>query len=255
MARVGGNPDLEAETGETLTAGIVWTPQFGDSDLSITVDYWQVDLENLITTLGVNTTLDNCYREQIAEFCTLVTRRASDFSIAQILDAPLNAAEGTAAGIDTEVRWNFDTSFGEWETALLWAHNTDRTRTPFAGEEATDLLGTFNGNMFAEDKINYSVGWFKNDFSIRYLGEYISGIEADISFIAGYTQKIDSQLYHDLIMGYDLQSTGTRFSAGITNFTDEAPPYIDIGFNASTDPSTYRLFGVGYYLRISQSFE
>lgn len=255
LARVGGNPDLEAETGETLTAGIVWTPQFGDSDLSITVDYWQVDLENLITTLGVNTTLDNCYREQIAEFCTLVTRRASDFSIAQILDAPLNAAAGTAAGIDTEVRWNFDTSFGEWETALLWAHNTDRTRTPFAGEAATDLLGTFNGNMFAEDKINYSVGWFKNDFSIRYLGEYISGIEADISFIAGYTQKIDSTLYHDLIMGYDLQSTGTRFSAGITNFTDEAPPYIDIGFNASTDPSTYRLFGVGYYLRISQSFE
>ena len=42
--------------------------------------------------------------------------------------------------------------------------------------------------------------------------------------------------------------------AGITNFTDEAPPYIDYGFNGSTDPSTYRMFGQGYYIRIRQSF-
>ena len=257
LARVGGNPDLEAETGDTLTAGIVWTPQFGDSDLSITIDYWQTELENLITTLGVQTALDNCYREQITEFCGLITRRTSDYSVAQILDAPLNAAFGTASGVDTEIRWNFDTSIGEWEAAVLWAHNLDRTTTPFEGEDEIDLLGTFSdpGNMYAEDKMNYSLGWFRNDFSIRYLGEYIGPVTANVSFIADYTQDIDSQLYHDLVMGYDLQSTGTRFSAGITNFTDEEPPYIDIGFNASTDPSTYRLFGIGYYLRISQSFQ
>jgi outer membrane receptor protein involved in Fe transport len=255
LARVGGNPNLEAETGNTLTAGVVWTPQFGDSDLSITVDYWQVELDDLITTLGVQYILNDCYIDLNQSSCALIERRASDFSVAQILDGGLNAASGTAAGIDTEIRWNFDTSFGEWETALLWAHNTDRSRTAFEGDEEVDVLGTFTGNMFAEDKINYSVGWFKNDLSIRYLGEYISAVTADVSFIGDYTQDVDSILYHDLIVGYDLQSTGTRISAGITNFTDEEPPYIDIGFNASTDPSTYRLFGIGYYLRVSQSFE
>jgi outer membrane receptor protein involved in Fe transport len=259
LARVGGNPDLVAETGDTFTAGVVWTPEFGDSDLSITIDYWQVELENLITTSGVQPILDNCYRGEVEAFCSLITRRTTDYSVAQILDAPINAAFGTAGGIDTEIRWNFDTAVGEWEAAVLWAHNTDRTTTPFEGEDEVDLLGTFSvsGNMYAEDKMNYSLGWFRNDFSIRYLGEYIGPVTASVSFIAPdeYTQDIDSQLYHDLIFGYDLQSTGTRFSGGITNFTDEEPPYIDIGFNASTDPSTYRLFGIGYYLRISQSFQ
>ena len=253
---MGGNPDLVAETGNTFTAGLVWTPEIGDSDLSITIDYWEVELDDLITTVGVQPILDNCYRDEIAAFCTLITRR-SDYSVAQILDAPINAALGTASGVDTEIRWNFDTSFGEWETALLWAHNLDRTSTPFEGEAENDLLGTFTdtGEMHAEDKLNYSIGWFKNDFSIRYLGEYISAVTANVSFISDYTQDIDAQLYHDLIIGYDVQSTGTRLSAGITNFTDEEPPYIDIGFNASTDPSTYRLFGRGYYVRISQSFQ
>ena len=54
---------------------------------------------------------------------------------------------------------------------------------------------------------------------------------------------------------YQLGDTGFRFSGGVTNVTDEEPPYIDFGFNASTDPSTYRLFGRGYYFRVTWSQE
>jgi len=171
------------------------------------------------------------------------------------LDAPLNAALSEAAGIDTEIRWNFETGIGEFEAAVLWAHFLTLDRQAFPGDDPFDAVGIFTGSAFAQDKINYSVGWFKDDLSVRYLGEYISDLDAGVSFLSDYTQNVDSQLYHDIIVGYDVRSTGTRISAGITNFTDEAPPYIDIGFNASTDPSTYRLFGIGYYLRVSQSFE
>jgi len=255
LARVGGNPLLGPESGDTITAGAVWTPTFGDHDISITVDYWKTELEELITNLGVQYIIDDCYLDQNPNSCALITRRAADYSIAQILDAPLNAALGEAEGIDTEVRWSFETGIGEFETSLLWAHYLTAERIAFPGDSVNDVLGRFNGSAFAEDKINYSVGWFKDDMSIRYLGEYISELDANVSFLATYEQKVDSQLYHDLIFGYDIRSTGTRISAGVTNFTDEAPPYIDLGFNASTDPSTYRLFGIGYYLRVQQSFE
>ncbi|MDH3746758.1 MAG: TonB-dependent receptor [Gammaproteobacteria bacterium] len=256
LARVGGNPGLIAESGDTITAGLVWTPTFGDHDFSVTVDWWQIELDDRIDTLGVQFLLDDCYINQNASACSLITRRP-DFSIAQILDAPLNVAQATAEGIDTEIRWNFETTFGEFETSLLWAHNTDRTRTAFAGAPEEDLLGRYTdpGEAWVEDKINYSIGWFRNDFSVRYLGEYISDLDADVSFLSTYIQSVDSQLYHDIVFGYDVRSTGTRIAAGITNFTDEEPPYIDFGFNASTDPSTYRLFGIGYYVRLSQSFD
>lgn len=254
LARVGGNPDLNAESGDTYTAGLVWTPTFGDHDLSVTVDYWDTQLDNLITGLGVQFILDSCYIDQSPDACLLITRRSDD-SIAQIVDAPLNAALGEAEGVDTEIRWNFETGVGEFEASFLWAHYLTATRTAFKGDDVDDLLGRYNGSAFAEDKINYSFGWFKDDMSVRYLGEYISSLTGDVSFISDATQHIPDQLYHDLIFGYDFRSTGTRISAGITNLTDEAPPYIDFGFNASTDPSTYRLFGRGYYVRLSQSFE
>jgi outer membrane receptor protein involved in Fe transport len=70
-----------------------------------------------------------------------------------------------------------------------------------------------------------------------------------------YQQKIDSQLYHDFLASYEFGKTGTKISGGVTNFTDEEPPFIEIGFNATTDPATYRMFGRGYYLRVSQSFK
>ena len=69
-------------------------------------------------------------------------------------------------------------------------------------------------------------------------------------------QDIDSVLYHDLVFDYTFDEFGsTRLTAGVTNLSDEEPPFIDRGFNASTDPSTYRMFGTGYFLRISQTFE
>ena len=59
--------------------------------MELTVDYWDLELEDGITTLGVNYTLNDCYENQNQGSCSLITRRA-DYSIAQILDAPINAA-------------------------------------------------------------------------------------------------------------------------------------------------------------------
>jgi iron complex outermembrane receptor protein len=69
-----------------------------------------------------------------------------------------------------------------------------------------------------------------------------------------YIQDIDSFLYHDLVASWAWGAANTTVSAGLTNITDEAPPFIEMGFNATTDPSTYRLFGRGYYLRLSWKF-
>ena len=89
---------------------------------------------------------------------------------------------------------------------------------------------------------------------MSWLGEYIGELDSPAYFFQDYDQKIDSQFYHDIIVDYNFDRTGTTISAGITNVSDEAPPYLDEGFNAKTDPSTYRMFGQGYYIRIKQSF-
>ncbi|MEW5250534.1 TonB-dependent receptor domain-containing protein [Microbulbifer sp. 2201CG32-9] len=253
LTRVGGNPELDAETGDTFTAGFVVTPSLPVGDLSITLDYWKTEMDNLIDNLGAQFILDDCYKDGNPQSCALITRRP-DYSVRQVKDIGFNVASLTAEGIDFETRYGFETNFGRFETSLLWVRQLENRRTPFEGAATEEQAGTLaaNGNLYPEDKLNYSVNWYWNDLSVSYLGEYVGEIDANAQLI-DYIQKVDSQLYHDLAAAYTFP-TNTRISLGVTNLTNEEPPYIDDGFNASTDPSTYRLFGRSYYLRLSQEF-
>ncbi len=256
LARVGGNKDLKPEQGDTVTAGIVFTPTLSNGDLSLTIDYWKTELDDVISALGVDFILNDCHVTGNLSACALIDRRP-DFSVASISDAALNIASAAAEGVDFEVKYGFDTSFGEWDLELLWAHYLDLSRVAFTGADVEEFSGTFSNFLgtSAEDKINYKAAWTKGDFRISYLGEYISGLSAEINFVPDTVrQDIDAQLYHDLIFSYNLSSTNTNVTLGLTNITDEEPPYISAGFNASTDPSSYRLFGRGYYLRLTQQF-
>ncbi|MGB5447429.1 MAG: TonB-dependent receptor [Woeseiaceae bacterium] len=267
LTRVGGNPNLQPETGDTLTAGLVFSPELPVGDGTLTLDYWQVDIEDGISSLGVQFILDDCYINDNPASCTLITRRP-DGTIAQIIDGSLNVAKQGAQGIDTEVRYNFETSIGDWEASLLWSHLLERTKTAAPGDPEIDLSGRYtdptaeDGGAYAADKINVSLQWQRENVSVAYLGEFISALDADTFCNCGdgnqpdgsYIQAIDSIMFHDIVANYDF-GQGTKVSAGITNITDEEPPFIEVGFNASTDPSTYRMFGMGYYLRLSHTFE
>jgi outer membrane receptor protein involved in Fe transport len=263
LARVGGNPLLTPETGDTFTAGIVWTPQLASGNFSATVDYWDIHIEDGISSLGVQFILEDCYVRQVASSCALITREDNvGNEVERVFDLPLNVAEQGAKGIDAEFRYSFDTSIGQWEAAVLYTHLLERTKTPFDGADEQELGGRFtdptalDGGAYADDKGNYSLHWKWNNLMLGYQGEYISSLVADTFELGGpYQQKIDSQLYHDFLASYEFGKTGTKISGGVTNFTDEEPPFIEIGFNATTDPATYRMFGRGYYLRVSQSFK
>jgi outer membrane receptor protein involved in Fe transport len=259
-SRIGGNPNVKPETGDTFTAGLVFTPEFGNHGLTATIDYWQVDLEGGISNFGTDFLLADCYTRQNAESCAKMTRNA-DYSLGLVIDTVDNVAERGAAGIDTEIRWDYESSFGLWNAALLWSHVLDQYLVSLPGEAKQQMEGlhfenvtTDNGGTYAEDKINFSLQWALGDFSVSYLAEYISAIEAPtVFFDTDYMQQIDSFLYHDIAAQYTW--SGVTVSGGVTNITDEEPPWIDSAFNAKTDVSTYRLFGLGYYLRLSYQFE
>jgi hypothetical protein len=218
-------------------------------------------MDKAISSFGVQYILNQCYVNQQADQCAVISRRAdADYTIRQIIDGNVNVSTQNGEGIDTEVRYAFDTSFGQFETALLWAHMLERTKTALPGDPEEDLLGRHtnttaeDGGTYAEDKMNFSVRFHTGDLSVSYLAEYISDIKATATY-NDYTYTVDSILYHDLVFDYTLDALGTtRLTAGFTNLTDEAPPYIDPGFNANTDPNTYRVFGRGYFLRLSQTF-
>ena len=158
-----------------------------------------------------------------------------------------------ADGIDFQFDMSMDYLEGLITGDILWSHQLGNERVAFPGDAVDDLTGRYVGEMYAEDKISYKVAYMKDDWSISYLGEYISGVDSEILYAAG-TQPIDSFLYHDIVGSYNVTDMGLRIAVGLTNITDEAPPYMDYGFNGGTDPSTYRLAGQSYYMRLTKSF-
>jgi outer membrane receptor protein involved in Fe transport len=208
--------------------------------------------------------LNQCHLQNNQDACVLITRSPVDNGVRQVINGALNISEQGANGIDVELKWDREFSFGLLDASILYTRSLERSRVAFPGEQEEDLSGRYtdptaaDGGARPENKANITVGWTHDSgFSLNYLGEFIGEMDADTFCNCGagnqedgsYIQKIDSQIYHDIVGSYQVNDSLT-ISGGITNVTNEEPPFIEVGFNASTDPATYREFGRGYYLRL-----
>lgn len=71
----GGNPNLNPEEADTYTYGVVWTPSFVPG-FNISVDYFDITVEGLISTIGALNTFDLCYNQNDAAACGRINRNA-----------------------------------------------------------------------------------------------------------------------------------------------------------------------------------
>jgi len=69
----GGNTELQPEESDTFSYGVVFTPRFAPG-LAITVDYFDIQIEDTISTFGANNILTACYGAGDAQACSLIER-------------------------------------------------------------------------------------------------------------------------------------------------------------------------------------
>ena len=268
LSSVGGNPDLTPEEGDTFTVGIAYSPDFVEG-LGITVDYWAIDLENVIDAVGAGDTLKGCYLGGVESLCENVGRTNGE--ITRLSEKSSNLSAMTARGIDFEANYGFEALAGDFKFNLSWTHFLERENQVYNSTsysfEMDDLNGLFeNDSTYATDKANFNASYAWQDLTLSYAANYISGTEYDTLLYwettpndpddiskGNHMYTVDAFLYHDVTATYNFD-TGTTISAGITNLSDEQPPYIEPGNNANTDESTYRLFGRSYFIRFTQKF-
>lgn len=115
----GGIGVLNPETAEARTLGVIWTPAF--IDLSVAVDYFEIEVEDEVRTFGAANILSQCYRSTAYPgnpFCSLFTRApATDPNrpnqIITVNNSYVNVASQTNRGIDLTVRYGHEFSFGD----------------------------------------------------------------------------------------------------------------------------------------------
>ena len=108
-----GNPDLKPEVGNTLTVGAVYSPSWA-KELSISVDYYYIEISDAIATTGGQTIVNQCYMGN-QQFCDLIVRNSDPNSfgagntvgpITTLYNPVLNIGTTRNAGIDFEVDYN-----------------------------------------------------------------------------------------------------------------------------------------------------
>ncbi len=271
----GGAGNLESETSDAFTFGLVWTPEF--SDLSIAVDYIDIEVKNQITQLGSSAILGGCYNAQNYpnSFCDLFTRApGSDpqfpYNIKTVTDTFINVNQQRYKGIDLNLVWNINLDFGLLELAAQSTWNLENISRLFdpnqiEGFDTTDFVGTVGS---PKNVTNFRVTQNWQDWRFNYYLQYVSETD-DSPFVDEETTyfgfdpayadiTMDRVFYHNISVIY--QRDNWDLLVGINNLFDEAPDTVSDAFrsrrgNVPVAATQYDLLGRRYFMRLNWRFQ
>jgi iron complex outermembrane receptor protein len=241
---IGGNQELQPEKAETFTAGVVWTPSFVE-DLSITLDYFDIQVEDAITSPDLQRILNDCYRQGIGSSCDFITRDANG-AITKLEGAKMNIGQIDTRGVDLDIVQNFHFDAGQLALRAQATHLLDYTEYNAQTDTETDkmdYIGT-TGEMYVKWRSLVGATWYAGNWDmgldVRYLhkGETPAGED----FL-----PMSSRTYLDLKGGWDV-SDQLRLSAGVDNVADREPAATTgSNWNSSYDfRGRYAWAGVSY---------
>lgn len=278
---VGGNPDLGPEDAESTTFGIVYSPSFVDN-LSMTLDWYRIEIENAVSTVGAQTILNECYTNAPGDraLCEFISRNSGG-SVTDLFNGRLNVDDLFSEGADMNVSYKMDTGFGEM------AFNWDMSYVHENGQVVTDEDGNsvdiqFAGRAF--DRVvlprirsNFQTVWTEGDLQVSWLVRYVHHTVENCPFNAaigepenlcnnpvvdasgnlgglGSTNTLSSSAYHDVQMQYNLADYNTTLQVGINNIGDKQPSPSFTTFANSFDPTMYDVPGRVWYVRLMHDF-
>lgn len=259
----GGNPQLAPETADTLSFGVVIDPI---ENLSISIDYWSVELEDAIGTVGAAEIMKQCGENNNAQFCNLINRGNSGTlwlgsgALANISDTSTNLGEVNYSGIDIAAAYSMPLASGDLSLKLSGSKSLEKETLTLPGDETTryDCNGLANDDNCASPNMEWrhtaSALYSQDNWSVsaawRYFGDVDYKGTADTLAAKG---ALDSLSYIDLSGSY-LVSETLELSAGARNLFDKEPPMVGGGLNP-TNANTYGNYDVlGRYVYADVTF-
>jgi outer membrane receptor protein involved in Fe transport len=263
----GGNPLLEPEVADTLTYGFVWTPSFLQN-FSLTVDRFEIEVDEIITSLSRQIAADGCYDTTDRRYCSALTRGSdirvpgATWVLTEVNEQLFNLASYDVSGFDVDARYGFD--IGKWGSinlSLLMTFYDKADQVPIEGAPKIDWLGVAGGSTsdqgFIEEQGNANIGWDIGQLSFNWNMRYIGSAEMSTSSKENGFPSVDSYLYHNFRMGFSF-GEGSELYAGVTNIANEEPPFFCSGCSGTqaldTIPGYYDVFGRSYFMGAKVKF-
>ena len=279
---IGGNPKLNPETALTTSFGIGWTPSFVPG-LRLQIDYFDIKIENVVTTIGSNAILNQCINN--GNFCNDIHRDANGSlwlsNDGYVIDSLANVGKLETRGIDIDLSYGFDVGpAGKIRTNLIGTYVDEYVVTPIAADPKTKyncagLYGdTCSGGASTSNPIfrwrhtlrtTWSTPWQGLDLTASW--RYFSAMKLDslspnhnlsaffqtgATVANGGVSSSDAAIkafnYLDLSAAVKLADKLT-FRVGVNNVFDKDPPVIGgsnlpgTAGNGNTFPQVYDALG------------
>ncbi|MCY4754793.1 TonB-dependent receptor domain-containing protein [Pelomonas aquatica] len=240
-----GSPALSAETAKTTTLGAVFTPMQG---LSLSVDYYSIDIKNGITRLSSDVQVKNCFGVAPGSFDPTcggtLFRDVKDGPILNLRSPLINAANITTRGVDFELGY-----VGHGFIGGVFMNYLDR----YDVVDATGTNAVFAGRpLYPKWRITTNAGYNITD-QINLFGQarYRSKTKSFLTPNA-YSDDLNDMkavTYVDLRLNYKATSQLSVY-VGANNVFNVQPDINvrDPAVGTNTEPGAYDVIGRQYFV-------
>ena len=262
----GGDPNLSPEEADTYSFGFILSPNFLPG-FTASVDYYDIKVEDAITSIDQETTLIECIETGDPLFCDSVSRGTND-TLWLGLAAPGHGINARSAnigffqtkGVDVELTYNVD--IGEWGSlnfVNIYGYVDEWVQEQYDGAGETNCEGVYGGPCvlpLPENRNRFAATWATPwDLTVNLTWRYIDGV--DQVGTSGTPIDIDSQDYIDLAATWAVTDYAT-LRLGMNNVMDEQPPFVAQGVtareNGNTYPGIYDPLGQYWFAGVTMQF-
>jgi outer membrane receptor protein involved in Fe transport len=263
----GGNPLLDVERADTITAGVVWTPR-AITGLSVTVDYYDIKIKDTISAFAPDDVVRACAERGDPQLCSLINRdaRGTLWLVGRYPDGAYtistnqNIGDFRARGFDISAAYPLNLGDAGYINFGFVGSNTleNSIDNPLVSYDCAGFMGNQCGlgqgrgpqpkwrhrmraSWNTNFKTTFTLGWrligpvtnddFSDDEDLRNEGTHEALINAGSDRFGTYN-------WFDLHVTYAFQE-GLRLTLGCNNILDKEPP---LGAGLSDID-----YGPGYY--------
>jgi outer membrane receptor protein involved in Fe transport len=269
-----GNPALQPETGNSWQVGFVATPDLWAEwlgDLTLSVDYFHIEISDAIAALGRNQTLTLCYETPglALPFCAQTPGGPRGFvrdvngALVEVNVQAANQNEIESNGFDLQIFYSLELAellaaetddFGRLSLSANWQHTNALDTTVLAGTALAEVVAAVPSVGAFEDEWIFGAVYGFGDLTLSWTGQWMSAVKGvdgpdDIA-----PEEIADQWFHDISARYDLTEYLSVYG-GVRNVEDNNV-FIGPGAFAATptgwatDPDTYDGLGRRYFLGV-----
>ena len=258
----GGNISVAPEEADTRVVGFVYQPSalpgFGFS-----VDYFDVEIDGAINSLGVQRTIDGCFEDNIPTLCGRIVRGDPEPGeeygpITLVTNTFLNVDQARVRGVDIELSYRMQLGAGNLSFRGLMSNLREASTT------IDEVLNEQVGEMARPEwRGNFSANYLIGPWSIYLQQNFTSSTVFDLDWASGIdvtNNRVSSYSTTNFRLGYQFDR-GSEWNVffNVRNLFDRTPPrapgmFGDFFGSSYTNAGTFDTIGRQYTLGLGYRF-